>query len=109
MIKATPEAAAKEFAVVDVRSDDFVGGNIVDCVNSPAETFHVDVDGLVKKLDGVPKVIFHCALSQQRGPKSARQKKAQEVYVLRDGFTGFQQKFRNDPALVEKFNKKYHD
>lgn len=76
MFKAAPDSSLRDFAVVDVRSDDFVvspdcpltrkqeqpghrslsrvgqGGNIVNCVNSPAETFHVDVDGLVQKLQG---------------------------------------------------------
>ena len=50
--------------------------------------------------------------------------KPQEVYVLRDGFSGFQARYRvcdvnancegraeaqNDPESVEKFNKYYHD
>lgn len=56
------------------------------------------------------------------------EKEKQEILVLRDGFTGFQQLYRvsrvsqapswrrsahipvqDDPALVEKFNKLYHD
>ncbi|WVR05335.1 hypothetical protein IAU60_002349 [Kwoniella sp. DSM 27419] len=122
LLKARPAAELKEVVVVDVRDDDFVGGNIVAAVNSPSNTFHADVDGLVKKLQDVPKVVFHCALSQVRGPKAARiyaetrsqqlgqpNAPSQEIYVLRDGFSGFQSRYRDDPELIEKFNKAYHD
>ncbi|GHJ86224.1 hypothetical protein NliqN6_2626 [Naganishia liquefaciens] len=109
----------KEVQVIDVRDDDFVGGNIKGAVNSPSESFTQNVTELVRQYEEVPKIVFHCALSQQRGPKAARiyseiQKQLnpdsrQEVLVLREGFTGFQQRYRDDPALVEKFNKMYHD
>ncbi|KAJ9109544.1 hypothetical protein QFC20_003288 [Naganishia adeliensis] len=109
----------QEVQVVDVRDDDFVGGNIKGAVNSPSENFTQNVTELVKQYAEVPKVVFHCALSQQRGPKAARiyseiQKELnpdskQEVLVLRDGFTGFQELYKDDPALVEKYNRMYHD
>ncbi|RXK40998.1 hypothetical protein M231_01628 [Tremella mesenterica] len=105
MIKASPSAALKDYAVVDVRGDDFVGGNIVSALNYPSETFHDNVSGLVERLKTVPKVIFHCALSQARGPKAARiyaESRAslvptappQQILVLRDGFSGFQALYR---------------
>ncbi|OCF55904.1 hypothetical protein L486_06660 [Kwoniella mangroviensis CBS 10435] len=144
IIKSKPASALKEFAVVDVRDSDFVGGNIVSALNYPSDTFHATVDELVQKLETgtssrsilssslclahranvfaiVPKVIFHCALSQARGPKAARiyaetrshalpePAIQQEIFVLRDGFSGFQSKYRHDPELIEKFNKYYHD
>ncbi|ORX33791.1 Rhodanese-like domain-containing protein [Kockovaella imperatae] len=120
ILKAKPASDVKDIAVVDVRDDDFAGGNIVSAVNVPSSTFHDSVGGLVKRLEKCPSVVFHCALSQQRGPKAARiyaetreaslsSPPTQQIYVLRDGFTGFQSKFRNDPELVEKFNKYYHD
>ncbi|WVF71942.1 hypothetical protein IAT40_006752 [Kwoniella sp. CBS 6097] len=120
-IKSKPSSELEQLAVVDVRDSDFVGGNIVSAVNYPSDTFHATVDELVKKLENVPKVVFHCALSQARGPKAARiyaetrnhqlsnPSTAQEIYVLRDGFSGFQAKYRHDPELIEKFNKYYHD
>nr|XP_019042492.1 hypothetical protein I302_09100 [Kwoniella bestiolae CBS 10118]OCF21422.1 hypothetical protein I302_09100 [Kwoniella bestiolae CBS 10118] len=115
IIKSKPASALKEFAVVDVRDSDFVGGNIVSALNYPSDTFHASVDELVKKLES------DCALSQARGPKAARiyaetrshaipnSPTQQEIYVLRDGFSGFQSKYRHDPELIEKFNKYYHD
>ncbi|KAG8950303.1 hypothetical protein FRC03_012912 [Tulasnella sp. 419] len=76
-----------------------------------------NMDELIEKTKCVKKVIFHCALSQVRGPKSARmyaearQEKLkdeapdQEVLVLRGGFTEFQAAYRDDPKLVEKWEK----
>lgn len=66
MIKSKPASELKEFAVVDVRDSDFVvrqlsgrgnklirkGGNIVAAVNVPSDTFHDNVEGLVKRFDG---------------------------------------------------------
>ncbi|KAG8693948.1 hypothetical protein FRC08_008795 [Ceratobasidium sp. 394] len=108
----------KDYVVVDVRDDDFIGGNIVGCVRAPADTYLATVDDLVTKTKDVPKMIFHCSLSQQRGPKAARiyaetrnnrlnpgETSQQEVYVLRGGFTEFQALFKDDPKLVEKWRK----
>ncbi|KAF9046086.1 Rhodanese-like domain-containing protein [Panaeolus papilionaceus] len=112
------KVAKKDFVVVDVRDDDFVGGNVKGCVNQPASDFLMTVDGLVAKTKDVPVVIFHCALSQVRGPKAARvyaetrrnildKDIDHEVVVLRDGFTEFQAKYRNDPDLVENWDKDF--
>jgi len=56
----------KDFLVVDVRDDDFVGGNIKGAVNLPSREFLMNVDGLVKDAKQVPLIIFHCSLSQVR-------------------------------------------
>ncbi|CAE7116087.1 unnamed protein product [Rhizoctonia solani] len=108
----------KDYAVVDVRDDDFLGGNIVGCVRAPSSKYLTTVDDLVSKTKDIPKMIFHCALSQQRGPKAARvyaetrnnrlnpgETPTQEIYVLRGGFTEFQSLFKDDPKLVEKWRK----
>ncbi|KAF9013190.1 Rhodanese-like domain-containing protein [Cyathus striatus] len=107
----------KDFVVVDVRDDDYVGGNIKDAINKPSNEFLVNVDGLVKQTKDVPLVIFHCALSQIRGPKAARIYEEtrrtvledndipHEIVVLRDGFSGFQSKYKEDPELVENWDK----
>ncbi|CEL62530.1 Dual specificity phosphatase ibp1 OS=Schizosaccharomyces pombe (strain 972 / ATCC 24843) GN=ibp1 PE=1 SV=1 [Rhizoctonia solani AG-1 IB] len=108
----------KDYAVVDVRDDDFLGGNIVGCVRAPSSNYLTTVDDLISKTKDVPQMVFHCALSQQRGPKAARvyaetrnnrlnpgETSAQEIYVLRGGFTEFQRLFKDDPVLVEKWRK----
>ncbi|EGN98464.1 hypothetical protein SERLA73DRAFT_138929 [Serpula lacrymans var. lacrymans S7.3] len=107
----------KDYLIVDVRDDDYVGGNIKGSHNLPSADFLRSVDELVRKTNDVPKVIFHCALSQARGPKAARiyeetrnmlqdQGKdiPHEVLILRGGFTEFQAQFRDDPKLVENWN-----
>ncbi|KAF9077516.1 Rhodanese-like domain-containing protein [Rhodocollybia butyracea] len=109
----------EDYIVVDVRDDDYAGGNIVGSINMPSNTFLDSVDTLVKETKDVPMVVFHCALSQVRGPKAARIYKETrqnvlsetdstsptKVLVLRDGFTGFQAKFKDDAKLVEKWDK----
>ncbi|KAK9898048.1 Rhodanese-like protein [Cystobasidium minutum MCA 4210] len=139
--------AGKDFLVVDVRDDDFVGGNITGAKNVPSAQFNDRIEDLIAETRDVPKVIFHCALSQVRGPKMARiyaeaaerhgnkvelafeketakkddeeaveqsskvedttkqkpEKPEQEVIVLRGGFTRWQEKYKNDPQLVENW------
>ncbi|KIO16236.1 hypothetical protein M407DRAFT_232903 [Tulasnella calospora MUT 4182] len=109
----------KDYVVVDVRGHDFSGGNIVSCLQSPSEKFEEDVDELVGKTKDVPRVIFHCSMSQQRGPKAAlvhattdistaqpeQSQNRQEILVLRGGFAEFQSAFKDDPELVEKWQK----
>ncbi|KAJ9050707.1 Cdc25 phosphatase Ibp1 [Entomophthora muscae] len=108
----------KDYSIIDVRDADFIGGNIVGAINVPSQYFHNHKAGLAEKLSSVPKIIFHCALSQERGPKCARiyhsyltevaQGKelsddfTQEVMILRGGFTAWQTLFSKDSALTEK-------
>lgn len=56
----------KDFVVIDVRDDDFAGGNIKGAINKPSREFSMNVDSLVKQTKAVPLIIFHCALSQVR-------------------------------------------
>lgn len=56
----------KDFVVVDVRDDDYEGGNIKGSMNYPSKEFLTNVDGLVKETKEVPLVIFHCSLSKVR-------------------------------------------
>lgn len=54
--------------MVDVRDDDFAGGNIVGALNHPSSKFMLTVHDLVERTrkEGHKKVVFHCALSQVR-------------------------------------------
>lgn len=111
------KAPTKDFLVVDVRDDDYVGGNIKGCLNQPSRDFSMTVHNLVEQAKEVPIVIFHCALSQVRGPKAARiyaevrqnilhgNEMRQDIVILRDGFTQFQVKYKNDPELVENWDE----
>ncbi|KAI0074113.1 Rhodanese-like protein [Panus rudis PR-1116 ss-1] len=108
----------KDYFIVDVRDDDWRGGNIKGAHNAPSYDFLAKVDDLVQQTKDIPMVVFHCALSQVRGPKAARiyaetrnllQSKGQDiphqVYVLRGGFSDFQAKYKDDPDLVENWDK----
>ena len=104
------------------------------CLHRPSSTFSTKLDSLIEELKDHDKVIFHCALSQQRGPSAAlkyiREKKAlearkriasseedellyknvgtkvdQEVYVLEGGFVEWQQKYGSDERLTESWRK----
>ncbi len=55
-----------DYLVIDVRDDDYVGGNITGSKNFPSKTFRDSVDDLVRDSKEVKKVVFHCALSKQR-------------------------------------------
>ncbi|KXN71168.1 Rhodanese-like protein [Conidiobolus coronatus NRRL 28638] len=111
--------AGKDYVVVDVRDSDRIGGHILNSINVPAHEIKERADLLVAQNQGIGKVIFHCALSQVRGPKSARiyndalnltgNENGQEVYVLRGGFTEFQRFYRDDAKLVDAFNKELWD
>jgi len=105
----------KDYIVVDVRDDDYAGGNILKGQNWPSQSFSWRVHELIEKTKVVNAVVFHCAMSQIRGPKAARiyEEALQrseavnkpEVYVLQGGFSQFQAKFKDDPALVENWDK----
>lgn len=129
LMKDTNKVLGKDFVVVDVRDDDHKGGHIRGAIHSPSSQFSDDVDSLIRKTRGVPVVVFHCMLSQSRGPKAARifreerdricshsaekvedkelteKSEPQQVYVLHDGFKGFQAKYRHDTSLVEDWDR----
>lgn len=44
----------KDFVVVDVRDDDYEGGNVKGSMNYPSKEFLTNVDGLVKETKEVP-------------------------------------------------------
>ncbi|KAF9779656.1 Rhodanese-like protein [Thelephora terrestris] len=115
------KSKSKDYLIVDVRDDDYRGGNIKGGRNIPADQFHLKVHQLIDDTQNVSKIIFHCALSQQRGPKAARiYSEARllheggtdveyEVYALKGGFSDFQQLFRHDPELVENWDERAWD
>ena len=97
--------ATSPFAIIDVRGDDHIGGHIRSSLNYPSHTLDYTMPELVRVLAQKQMIIFHCALSQERGPKAARRyleekqrtsdqsgTSAQEVYILDRGFVGWQEK-----------------
>lgn len=131
-ILAETDAAEPTYAVVDVRDDgelslrltlqaytyyvlisssDYLGGHIKGSIHAPSQQLDVMMPSLLRRLEDKKIVIFHCALSQQRGPSAAlrylreKGKSDQEVYVLDLGFTGWQEKYGTDERLTEGYRK----
>ena len=64
----------KEFRVIDDRTTEEIAasGKIVDAKIIESSTFDQDIEEIKDQLKHVPKLYFHCAYSQSRGPKSAQ-------------------------------------
>ena len=65
----------KEIVVIDVRGDmEFQEGHIKGAKHFPSNYWHNPnfVENVAKDTSGSKRIIFHCAQSQQRGPKCAR-------------------------------------
>ncbi|RKF78924.1 CDC25-like phosphatase YCH1 [Golovinomyces cichoracearum] len=104
-----------KIAVVDVRDEDYIGGHIKNSINVPSTTLVIAMPELVRKLQDKELVVFHCALSQQRGPRAAlhylrerdklSESPGQNVFILDQGFVGWQREFGEDTRLTEGFKK----
>lgn len=107
---------------------DYIGGHIRGCINMPSRSLEAMMPTLIRRLEGKKTVIFHCALSQQRGPSAAlrylRERdqalaskqssgsseeqastQPQDVYVLDRGFVGWQEVYGEDERLTEGYRK----
>ena len=58
-------------AIIDVRDADHVGGHIRSSRHIPSSTFTLALPTLLEQLRETEMVVFHCALSTQRGPAAA--------------------------------------
>jgi rhodanese-related sulfurtransferase len=123
LILSTPPP---NLAIVDVRDSDHIGGHIKDSTWIPSNTLDFRLPELLRTLKDKDQVIFHCALSQQRGPSAALkyargreelagklsggvEKKHQEVCVLVGGFSMWQAKYGEDERLTEGYVKDIWD
>jgi rhodanese-related sulfurtransferase len=123
LILSTPPPS---LAIVDVRDSDHVGGHIKGSTWIPSNTLDFRLPELLRTLKDKDQVIFHCALSQQRGPSAALkyargreelagklfgggEKKNQEVCVLVGGFSMWQAKYGEDERLTEGYVKDIWD
>lgn len=58
-------------AVVDVRDDDRAGGHIKGSIHVPSHDFRRRLPSLLIELKSKEAVVFHCMMSQRRGPSCA--------------------------------------
>ncbi|OAR03000.1 hypothetical protein LLEC1_06636 [Akanthomyces lecanii] len=119
-ILAERDSTEPTYAIVDVRDDDYIGGHIRGGIHAASAQLDVMMPTLLRRLQDKKTVVFHCALSQQRGPSAAlrylRERAAaadgetpgegqQEVLVLDRGFEGWQQEYGADERLTEGYRK----
>ncbi|PVU97403.1 hypothetical protein BB560_005743, partial [Smittium megazygosporum] len=117
-----------DYQIIDVRDNDFLGGNIPGAINIPAYEFESKSNQLAVSYAQVPMMVFHCALSQSRGPKCARiyadalkhtisktsaegvnqiaeNLQRQEICILSGGFISWYSEYRNDTDMIENYVK----
>lgn len=100
------------------KQKDHIGGHIRGSLHFASHSLDATMPTLRRRLEGRRAVVFHCALSQQRGPSAAlrylREVEAegkgqgqgqQKVYVLDRGFTGWQELYGEDERLTEGYRK----
>ncbi|KAF1960796.1 hypothetical protein CC80DRAFT_489043 [Byssothecium circinans] len=64
-------ALPSNLAIVDVRDSDHIGGHIRGSTWVPSSELDYKTPELVRTLKDKDVVVFHCVLSQQRGPSAA--------------------------------------
>lgn len=62
---------SNSIAIIDVRDSDHIGGHIKGSTWVPSSQLDYKTPELVRTLKNKDTVVFHCALSQQRGPSAA--------------------------------------
>jgi rhodanese-related sulfurtransferase len=95
-----------------------VGGHISSSRWVPSSTLDYRLPGLVRALEDKEMVVFHCALSRERGPSAALRyarerervlgveaNEKQEIFVLDGGFVKWQEKYGKDATLTEAYEE----
>lgn len=78
------DESVKPPLIIDVRDADFAGGHIRGAINIPEDGFldDDDVDALVSQYCKEDRIVFHCMMSQVRGPSCARRFMSRMAVVL---------------------------
>ncbi|KAL8870004.1 MAG: hypothetical protein Q9174_003846 [Haloplaca sp. 1 TL-2023] len=69
--KVQTSSPPSSLAIIDVRDGDHAGGHIKSSQHVPSSTLDYRIPELVRTLKEKDIVVFHCSLSQQRGPGAA--------------------------------------
>jgi len=120
-------ACAAKVVVVDVRDSDHLGGHIKGSIWVPTAELDARIPELMRMHQDKDTIVFHCMLSQQRGPVSAikfaraleaaankgqaQQTTAQRpaVCVLEGGFGMWQARYGSDERLTDAYVKDLWD
>lgn len=117
---ANGPSTSKKLMIVDVRDDDFQGGHIRDCFHILSQEFDSYLPQLQETLltKNYSDIVFHCALSQVRGPKAtlkylraldslpeedSRRLEQINVWVLQGGYQGWHRLYGNDNKVTVRF------
>ncbi|KAK4339500.1 hypothetical protein RND71_040962 [Anisodus tanguticus] len=104
-------------AIVDVRDDErSYDGHIAGSLHFASDTFIDKMPSLIQATNGKDTLVFHCALSQVRGPKCARRLAEylaeskddvgiKNIMVLERGFNGWEASGRPVCRCAEVFCK----
>ncbi|KAF5475789.1 hypothetical protein F2P56_007559 [Juglans regia] len=89
-------------AIIDVRDDErSYDGHIAGSLHYASDTFSEKISNLIQEVKGKDTLVFHCALSQVRGPTCARKivnyleemkedSGIKNIWVLERGFNGWE-------------------
>lgn len=101
-VAAAVREKREKYVVIDCRDDDFNDdGHVKGAVNVPSNEFAERLPWIIKAYgEQGSTVVFHCALSQVRGPSAARAFAASlpegsdvKVQIMQGGFNTFASKF----------------
>ncbi|GAA5966423.1 hypothetical protein JCM3765_007565 [Sporobolomyces pararoseus] len=106
------------FLVIDVRSSDFVGGNIPNALNLTTDKFSNPskiekvIERYISPREGLKLIIVHCMRSQTRGPyvahllsQSPRLPKGVEVKILKGGFQSWYRIYKGRKEMFENLEE----
>ncbi|RDL38908.1 Uncharacterized protein BP5553_03248 [Venustampulla echinocandica] len=94
-----------DIAIIDVRDDDHIGGHIKHSIHAPSQSLEGKIPELVEKLKDKKAVVFHCALSQQRGPSAALKYIRARQSLIGEGAV----KLEPDSGVAETLKKNKED
>ncbi|KAE8958760.1 hypothetical protein PR003_g13780 [Phytophthora rubi] len=114
-ILRNPDTTSKRPLIIDVRDTDYAGGHIRSAINIPEDNFmdDDDVDALVEKYKDENAIVFHCMMSQVRGPSCAKRFKARmeivleginhkpRVLILHSGNERFERIYKGESDLID--------
>ena len=87
---ATDTNPTPTLAIIDVRDSDHIGGHIATSMHVASSTLDYAMPQLVRTLRETDVVVFHCMLSQQRGPGAALRYMRQREKMVGKGSVGLE-------------------